>query len=123
MDDKGFHYIVDMQVESKDLLVTPASLHTIFSGVLREFSILKYDFHKFAEGGEGVTGFFLLSESHCAYHTYPENNYIAIDVFTCGRRPTKLVETLAENLKASSYHVHYLRRGSTVATAARADSA
>ena len=38
--------------------------------------------HRF-EGG-GLTGFLLLSESHIAFHTYPEYRYIAVDVFSCG---------------------------------------
>jgi len=35
--------------------------------------------HRF-EGG-GLTGYLLLSESHIAFHTYPEHRYIALDIF------------------------------------------
>ena len=38
--------------------------------------------HRF-EGG-GLTGFLVLSESHIAFHTYPEYRYIAVDIFSCG---------------------------------------
>lgn len=34
--------------------------------------------------GGGYTIFFLLSESHCSVHTYPEYGHIFIDYFTCG---------------------------------------
>jgi S-adenosylmethionine decarboxylase proenzyme len=30
------------------------------------------------------TALYLLSESHLSIHTWPERNYIAIDIFTCG---------------------------------------
>jgi len=30
------------------------------------------------------TALYLLSESHLSIHTWPEKNYIAIDIFTCG---------------------------------------
>lgn len=43
--------------------------------------------HRF-EGG-GLTGYLLLSESHIAFHTYPEHKYIAVDVFSCGRGDSK----------------------------------
>jgi S-adenosylmethionine decarboxylase len=43
--------------------------------------------HRF-EGG-GLTGYLLLSESHIAFHTYPEHRYIALDVFSCGRADSK----------------------------------
>lgn len=32
----------------------------------------------------GFTILFLLSESHCSIHTYPENNSLFTDLFTCG---------------------------------------
>lgn len=32
----------------------------------------------------GYTILFLLSESHCSIHTYPENNSLFTDLFTCG---------------------------------------
>jgi S-adenosylmethionine decarboxylase len=40
--------------------------------------------HPFAGGGQGVTGFLLLAESHIAAHTYPEHGLLAMDVFSCG---------------------------------------
>lgn len=52
------------------------------------FRILKTGFHKFKP--QGLTGFFLLAESHLSFHTWPEENHIAIDLFTCGdTEPTK----------------------------------
>jgi len=41
--------------------------------------------HQFKTGGQGVTGFILLSESHAAFHSYPEAGYIALDVYSCGK--------------------------------------
>ncbi len=31
----------------------------------------------------GVTGFVFLSESHIAIHTYPQEGYFALDIFSC----------------------------------------
>ena len=42
--------------------------------------------HKFQP--QGVTGLALLAESHISIHTWPENQYAAIDVFTCGSHTT-----------------------------------
>ena len=32
---------------------------------------------------QGYTGFVILAESHISFHTYPENNFISIDFFSC----------------------------------------
>ena len=45
-------------------------------------TILKYDCVEFP--GNGVTAFFVLSESHASIHTYPEHNSCFVDLFTCG---------------------------------------
>ncbi len=112
MNDTGYHYIFDFKVRASQLLSDPVELNQIFTDILRDFTILKYDFHKFGSGGEGVTGFYLLSESHCSYHTYPENNYIAVDIFTCGRNPGNNLLELAQRLGAVSWSSHYIKRGS-----------
>ena len=39
-------------------------------------------FHQFTRGG-GVTGTVVLAESHLAVHTWPESNYVTLDVFVC----------------------------------------
>ena len=33
---------------------------------------------------QGVTAIALLAESHISIHTWPESNYSAVDIFTCG---------------------------------------
>lgn len=112
MDDTGYHYIIDFKVRCNAVLKDPIALKAIFGNTLRNFSVIAYDHFKCTEGGEGVTGFFLLSESHCSYHTYPENDYIAVDIFTCGKDPGDVTAELAEKLDAVSYCLHFLKRGS-----------
>ncbi|MQA92134.1 MAG: adenosylmethionine decarboxylase [Gemmatimonas sp.] len=44
----------------------------------------------------GVTGVALLAESHLAVHTWPEQGYVAADIYTCGTtaEPNKAVRVL-----------------------------
>ncbi|MEI3040770.1 MAG: adenosylmethionine decarboxylase [Victivallales bacterium] len=44
--------------------------------------IIESSFHYFAP--QGVSGFVIISESHFSIHTWPEYDYAAVDVFTCG---------------------------------------
>jgi len=34
---------------------------------------------------QGVTAIALLAESHISIHSWPESNYSAVDIFTCGQ--------------------------------------
>ena len=45
-------------------------------------TILGANFHDFGNG-MGNTGVLMLAESHISVHTWPENNYAAIDIFVC----------------------------------------
>ena len=47
---------------------------------------------------QGVTGLALLAESHISIHTWPENGYAAVDVFTCGDHT--MPESACEHLRA-----------------------
>jgi S-adenosylmethionine decarboxylase len=59
-------------------------------------TVLKIVLHSFGEGA-GITGVAVLSESHISIHTWPEINYIALDVFMCGScNPHRAVLTLRE---------------------------
>ena len=51
---------------------------------------------------QGVTGLALLAESHISIHTWPENGYAAVDVFTCGDHtmPERACEILRKELLA-----------------------
>ena len=57
---------------------------------------------------QGVTAIALLSESHISIHTWPESNYSAVDIFTCGQNmlPELACQYLIEALKAEE---HFLR--------------
>ena len=57
---------------------------------------------------QGVTAIALLAESHLSIHTWPESNYSAIDIFTCGQNmmPEIASKYLIKVLKAEE---HFLR--------------
>tara|TARA_B100000965_G_scaffold371972_1_gene361335 strand:- start:47 stop:490 length:444 start_codon:yes stop_codon:yes gene_type:complete len=60
----------------------------------------------------GVTAIALLAESHLSIHTWPESNYAAVDIFTCGSNmcPEKASQFLIENLEASKHFLKTINR-------------
>ncbi|MED3323418.1 adenosylmethionine decarboxylase [Bacillus thuringiensis] len=61
----------------------------------------------------GVTVLVLLSESHLSIHTYPEQNFAAIDCYTCGTtvEPQIAIDYIVSILKPSEIHIKKLIRG------------
>ncbi len=58
--------------------------------------------HKFQP--QGVPALGLLAESHVSIHTWPEDGYAAVDVFTCGdvAMPHKAAEYILNAFKSTS---------------------
>ena len=61
---------------------------------------------------QGVTAIALLAESHISIHTWPESNYSAIDIFTCGHNmiPEQASQYLIEALKAEEHFLRVIER-------------
>ena len=78
--------------------------HTITTAAQRAgATLLNLITHRFEP--QGVTGLALLAESHISIHTWPENGYAAVDVFTCGDHtmPEKACEVLCDELSAGRH--------------------
>ncbi|MBN1691546.1 MAG: adenosylmethionine decarboxylase [Dehalococcoidia bacterium] len=74
-------------------------------------TVIKDSFYQFSP--QGISGVVIIAESHISIHTWPEFNFAAVDVFTCGEviEPAKAVKPLAERLKAKSTSYIELKRG------------
>ena len=61
---------------------------------------------------QGVTAIALLAESHISIHTWPESNYSAVDIFTCGRNmlPEIASQYLIESLNAEEHFLRVIER-------------
>ena len=72
---------------------------------------LKVTIHKFSP--QGITGVVLLAESHIALHSWPEIDYLAIDIFTCGEKamPQKALECLKEKFQPKRVQIQKIKRG------------
>ncbi len=76
-----------------------------------EAQILKVVFHPFEP--HGVSGVVVIAQSHLTIHTWPELDYAAVDIFTCGDDvdPWTALESIAQYLDAEDAHVIEISRG------------
>jgi S-adenosylmethionine decarboxylase len=88
-------------IESALLKATKASRATIIS----------HNFHKFSP--YGVSGVLVIAESHVAIHTWPEYNYAAVDIFTCGDTidPWIIQEQLKDEFNSQNVSSIEMKRG------------
>ena len=61
---------------------------------------------------QGVTAIALLAESHISIHTWPESNYSAVDIFTCGQNmmPEQASQYLIKSLMAEEHTLRVIER-------------
>lgn len=117
MEDIGHHYVLDVVLEDDSFLKNELQLQSFFLEVLKStnFNIVGFISKKFTSEGEGVTGIFLLSESHLSYHTYPEKKYISIDIYTCGRKCYSAVREIQSRLTSiTKIVIRFIERGSHI---------
>ncbi len=74
-------------------------------------TVINSTFHHFSPFG--VSGVVVIQESHLAIHTWPEYQYAAVDLFTCGDEvnPWISFDYLKDVLKSTSYGALEMRRG------------
>jgi len=68
-------------------------------------------FHRFSPNG--VSGVVVISESHLSVHTWPEDGYVALDIYTCGEkaRPEAAVQHALKAFGAGNMHITEVTRG------------
>lgn len=73
--------------------------------------LLKIELHKFSP--QGVSGIALIAESHISIHSWPEYDYAAIDIFTCGQKVNskKAITALKKVLKPKRVEIKEIKRG------------
>ena len=61
---------------------------------------------------QGVTAIALLAESHLSIHTWPEEHYSAVDIFTCGKnmKPDVSCKYLIQALMAGEHLLRVIHR-------------
>jgi spermidine synthase len=108
----GDHLIIDAFGCDPEILNDADLLEQKLTELLQELGmhILHTHFHQFHP--QGVTGTIVISTSHLAIHTWPEKQYAAFDLFTCGDMASaEQIENLLKQLAAERSVVYQLTRG------------
>lgn len=78
--------------------------------------VLNVVVHRFPNSS-GVTGVAILAESHISIHTWPEHDYIALDIFMCGNSdPQVALDWLRDFFEPKEVKIQLIERAATPAT-------
>ncbi len=113
MDSLGRHILVEyMNCAPEALNDVPRIESSMVEAATRAgATVINSDFHHFSP--YGVSGVVIIEESHLAIHTWPEYQYAAVDLFTCGEQvdPWIAFDRVKEALESKNYSVLELHRG------------
>ena len=108
----GKHCILELYDCDKNKLNDEAFLRTKITSAAKfaGATLINLISHHFEP--QGVTALALLAESHISIHTWPEDGYAAVDIFTCGNQsmPEKACQFLYNSLLAKEYSLTNLNR-------------
>ena len=106
------HFLLELYRCDGEKLNDESFLRCILSRAakLANATILNLISNKFEP--QGVTAIALLAESHISIHTWPESNYSAVDIFTCGQNmmPELASQYLIESLMANEHSLRVIER-------------
>jgi S-adenosylmethionine decarboxylase len=93
----GKHMTIEFYDCDSQILADAAQMEEIFveAALASGATVLGQNFHAFEP--QGVSGFIIIAESHFSVHAWPEHDFAAVDIFTCGESIS--FETAVESLK------------------------
>lgn len=113
----GVHLLVDMWgakgMDNAEAVDTALRSAVAAAGA----TLLNLELHLFSPN-DGITGVAVLSESHVSIHSWPEVDYAALDIFTCGASdPYKAILILQDAFTPESFQITEQKRGISVVRA------
>lgn len=112
MESLGKHILLDLKgcsfVDSSIEV-----LHGMFSEALRSgcFTIMSQHYHQFEP--HGVSGVYILAESHLSFHIWVELNFVSLDVYWCGKKCDEqiLINQITKFFQPQQVYFKFLDRG------------
>lgn len=100
----GRHMTIEYYDCDRSILNNATLLEEVFRNAakLSGATVIDSSFHAYQP--QGVSGFVVIAESHFSVHTWPEHDYAAVDIFTCGTTINlqKAIDVIREALRSDN---------------------
>lgn len=119
MSEFGLHVTIDASGCDKHKLASYSLVYDILNNLPGKIGMTKMTLpyvakwlDKFSEGTEGISGFVIIAESHISIHTFPDQDYVFMDIFSCRNFDTEsAIRYLVKAFGAKKYSTNVLKRG------------
>ena len=119
MSEFGLHVTIDASGCNKRKLASVTLVYDILNKLPEKIGMTKMTLpyvvkwmDKFSEGTEGVSGFVMIAESHISIHTFPDQDYVFMDIFSCKEfEAEKAIKHLIGAFEATKYSKNIVKRG------------
>lgn len=119
MTEFGLHVTIDASHCNKQKLTSVTLVYDILNKLPERIGMTKMTLpyvvkwlDKFAHGTEGISGFVMIAESHISIHTFPDQDYVFMDIFSCKEFDAdRAIGYLIRVFEAKKYEKNVLKRG------------
>ncbi len=119
MNEFGLHVTIDARGCNKRKLSSISLVYDILNKIPEKIGMTKMTLpyvvkwlDNFSLGTEGISGFVMIAESHISIHTFPDQDYVFIDIFSCKKFDAELsINYLTKAFEAKSYTENIIKRG------------
>ena len=119
MSEFGLHVTIDASACDKEKLASVTLVYDILNNLPEKIGMTKMTLpyvvkwlDKFASGTEGVSGFVMIAESHISIHTFPDQDYVFMDIFSCKNfEADRAVRYLTRAFEAKKFEKRVVKRG------------
>ncbi|KJR43272.1 S-adenosylmethionine decarboxylase proenzyme [Candidatus Magnetoovum chiemensis] len=109
----GKHLLVELRECNGEILNDLKTVTDLMvnAAKLAQATVIDVSFHEF--NPFGISGMVIIAESHLSIHTWPEYNYAAVDIFTCGNtiKPDVAADYLIDNFQSKNHSIVEMKRG------------
>jgi S-adenosylmethionine decarboxylase len=119
MSEFGLHVTIDAADCDVEKLKSQSLVYDVLNKLPENIGMTKMTLpyvakwlDKFSDGTEGMSGVVMIAESHISIHTFPDQNYAFMDIFSCREFDTdKAVKFITEAFGSKKFTTNVHKRG------------
>jgi len=119
MTEFGLHVTIDASKCDKQKLASYSLVYDVLNTLPSKIGMTKMTLpyvakwlDKFSDGTPGISGTVMIAESHISIHTFPDQDYVFMDIFSCREFETqKAIKFLLDAFGAKKHTIKTFKRG------------